>query len=617
MSSISHNHKAFQDLYCQFYGLFGEASDTLKSAATPEQKQAEGEHAPLMAQQLPKEIQEILQEKSTLPQKYAKLFVHHAGLAVDAVDAGTMISISQNSASVQQIHDAFGAIAISASVMWMTSLGLTYKAIEAQRKRLYLDKILSAEEATKDMLEEAVKKSLLPGIFSMLSSIGTILILVPDPTFATKIVAASIFVGMNMYSAVKQFQAAAETSKMITLLKSIDIGLSDDIDAGQMISYHDFVQKIIQKNNSNPALIKTFLDIGEQLKNAHIDLTKTKLSATDWLALSEKALKFKRWTHIVNGVRSFFGGIVIGLAMGTGAVALLKATKAIGQALSIKLGLPAMMSSGLLTSTKFIQHFSTPSLFKRMVLDHKSLQLSGSITFSTAVLGSENIKNLETKIMKLAIQKIRETENMDLTKTLVIVKNIRTDDLAFKSHPELRDLIEELKRADKDANRIHLLKQIGEIMGSIPVITPREEKLGKLALEKASGLSKAEKTMTESVIKMLTENSLTGYPESVRKQVHALRERLFSPTQKMTSTHAWHVKDILLEIGNLVSSNRPAEGAAAGRSSSIESSQSISTPSPSPALERASESPTYHTDLVVLGPSRRGPSSEAPWPPVG
>jgi hypothetical protein len=611
-SASSQTFQDFQNLYCQFYGLFGEASPALKALAMPEPA------APAAAStELSPEIKKIATEESELSVKFSKLFAHHAGLAADAVDSGTMISISRNAMVLQQIHDAFGSIAIASSAGWMASFVVNYKTIETQRKRLFLDGILSEESFSQSIFEEAVKKSLLPGIFTMLASIGTILVIIPDPSFATKITAMCIFIGMNLYAAAKQFQAAHETSKMIDILRSTPKALVEDIENPKKLSYQDFLQKIIDKNKTNRALIKIFLEIGEQLKQSQVDLNLTQLTHTEWLKLSKKTLQFKRWMHVVNGIRSFFGSIALALMMGTGALALLKVTQALGQALSAKLGVPAMMGSGLLTSTKLAQHFSVSGLFKIVL---KKLSFGSAVKFSTPVLNSKNIKKLESKEMQSAIKKCLKEDSVDLSKTLSLIKNIRTDDFLFKTHPELKDL---LKRAVTDKARITFLTQIGELIGSIPSITEAQEKSAKAALKKAHGLSKTDRSFAEEILKMLRQNSFTGHP-TIQTQIKALQEKIndssgIKPGIKSgikSGINGWEIKNLLSDIYALskapISEKTRARSASSETSDSINSSQTIPTPGTSPSLSRESSSQA----LLHVDPSSGAAHGYGPGSPI-
>jgi hypothetical protein len=69
---------------------------------------------------------------------------------------------------------------------------------------------------------------------------------------------------------------------------------------------------LVRQSPANPLLIQAFLAVGQNLKKAGLDLSRTQLSSTEWKTLSETTLKHSRNWNMARSVL----GVTLSIAMG-------------------------------------------------------------------------------------------------------------------------------------------------------------------------------------------------------------------------------------------------------------------------------------------------------------
>jgi hypothetical protein len=508
---LSADSRKIHDLYHSYYLLFGEISSELQKIAKENflgSASESGQVQKKSKQESQKKNQKNLEQKkkqhSELFEKFCSLFVYHMDLGLSGLTISSKVFSSTGVMNSNQNHGSSESVAVLDCVVSSVSVALNYQKIQERQKVLLRDGLISDSDlpAKKKIFLEALNQSKRDLILSMIGAVGTVLSVLPDPTFATKIIAAILFVGMNIHGAYGELKRARETLPMIQRvkkLKNLAAALTPDAEEASF-SYHFFVEKVLReersKQNFDPAefraLTNTLLTVGEQLKKSAVDLAATKLTRDEWFELAERTLKFKRKLHFFNAVRNLLTGLIKGLAMSVGAALMLKPI----QTLMNKISLPYLLSSITFTVTKLVQNFTIHAFFKKQVL--KKLNFGQKIQFSLPVFESGQIKILESKTMQFALKQILKEKDQDLFKILKMLKTLKTGDAVLKNHPELHELIKELKQVDRDSLRINFLVKIGQAIGELNSTVTQSEEAPERAFLKTQPESISEVIVSEA-----------------------------------------------------------------------------------------------------------------------
>jgi hypothetical protein len=475
-SNLKPDLNGLYELYYSYYLLFGNTSSEiqellkqklLKEKETQEEIQKDAEIAQEEAE---KEAHQKRLETSKLFKKIANLFIYHTDLGLYGLTISAKISSSTGAMAPYQTHDSQETMATLNCVVASVSLALNYQKIKEQNKILLENGIITPSELSeKKIFQEALNRSKTALIMSIIGAVATALSLLPDPTFATKIIAAAFFIGMNLYSSYFELKSAHQTLSMIQIIRALK---QDDNSQNSLttLNYQTFSEEMVRKNEqssdspeNSKKLMEMLLLIGQQLKRSDLDFDTTELTQKEWLELAEKTLIFKRKTHFLNTFRSVISGMVSGFIMGIGAALLLKNIQSLMDIIS----LPSVVASVVLTFSKLFQNFTLNAFFKRTVLQKSAF--SEKLKFSLPVLSDEQIKMLESNSMQLKLKQYQTRHGIDLFKTLKAIKTIKTGDDTFKNSRNLRTLIAELNNAERrsDTLRIDLLVQIGREIQTI------------------------------------------------------------------------------------------------------------------------------------------------------
>ena len=458
------NHHELQDLYLNFHQLFGMESETLKTRL----KEANAGAVP----------QDAAQTAESTSQNFLAFFIRITGLGMELLDGSTMTSIGRNivagneAETSAQIFDSFRVLSGLGLLLGAASLMSDF-ANNVQQKRFLLAQGLwdPRRDIVKESLNEAFKQNRTSLLCATVAITATVLTSLPDPTFFTKVAATSLFLFLSFHGAIKQAMAAHESSKMIQAIQNNPRPLLEKSDA-KKLSYQEFLEQIIQKNPENKFLMSAFLSVGDELKKADFDFTKTTLSQNQWHELAIQTLKFKRSLQVLNSLRGFVLGIATGLMMIPIALTLLTiktaqaigvnfdSAKAVGTKLCNLLGAETAFTFTFATIAKLAQHFSQKSLFQRFILN--KTDFSGSIVYVKKVFDSEQLKKLESTMLLEEIK--THPKSKVLSGTVKILKNLKENDRLLSDIRGLKQKIEEFKQSDRSQLRFSALQEIERLI---------------------------------------------------------------------------------------------------------------------------------------------------------
>jgi hypothetical protein len=570
LGSEGADSKKINDLYYAYYFLFDEISFRLHEIANQKFVALLGD---LNHKNSVSPTRETRTERDGLLKKFLRQFIYHSNLGLYGLTIGSKISSSAGAMRPYQTHDSSESMATLNGVVASVSFALNYQSVKKRRSFLLENGLMLSDDLAKTkILHEALTKSRSDLILSMIGGVGTALSVLPDPTFVTKVVAAILFIGMNLYGVYSELKSAHETLPMIHKIQEIkyyenlkDHDPSLTAERTKIFTYQAFVDDMIEREmkgeaqrksqSGNPdtlewiGLAKIFLAIGNQLKESGVDLVGTALTRQEWLELAEKALVFKRKLHFFNALRGMISGMVSGLAMGVGAIVTLININA----LASRISLPSIISSVLLTASKLIQNFVIQPFFKKTVLD--TLSFRNKICLSVSVFTAPEIKNLKSQTMAVARQKLLTEEGVDLSKTLALVISLKTGDSVLRKYPELNGLLESLKRADRDHLKIEILRKIGKTMRSIPVLTSVEVALAKKLLA-TTDITEKEKNLSYGLLDKLMSQSLEDLDFSdakLREHIRDLKHKIHLLSSGATTVSGLSVEFDLFKIRGLLS----------------------------------------------------------------
>ena len=468
-SGLKKDLRQIYDLYSSYYSLFGKTSPEVQKVF--KEKFLKEKNTPLAKDEAHETQEDAARKKlktSQLFKKIANQFIYHTDLGMYGLTIGAKNSYSAGAMKSYQSQDCSESMATLNCVVASVSLAINYQKVLEQNKILVENGLITLAEITeRGTFKEAFDRSKTGLALSVIGAVATAISVLPDPTFATKIISAILFVGMNLYGSVNEFKSGLKTSPMIKIIQTLKYDAHQNPQA--RFNYSNFVEEILRKNANSAdnaelkELMNVLLVVGEQLKKTNLDLDSTELTQKEWLEMAEETLKFKRKLHFFNAFRSFISGMVSGLAMSIGAALLLKNI----QYLMNQISLPYVIASIILTSTRLLQNFTVHAFFRKKVL--KNLSFAEKLNFSEPVLSKNQIKILESKPMQLKLKQYRDNYGIDLFKTLKTIKTLKTGDSMVKNSAELKKLLGELNQADKtsDALRIDLLVQIGREIQTI------------------------------------------------------------------------------------------------------------------------------------------------------
>ncbi len=502
----------YKDLYCEFYDLFSSESEELRKASIAQTPVFTPNPTPAPVK---------LRTGLSTSQRLAHLFIETVSLNSDAFEAATLVSIAEHKENISQKNNSFEAMCVIGAFLSIATIAHDYKALSKQHRFLE-EKGLANPMSHTEIIEETLKKNSATLAIIALNTVAYGFSLAPDPTFVTNVVSTVLFFAIGIYSATKQAIAARHTHQMLKAVIANKPLLSDGPK-----TYQEFLTEILKKQPENLILIEAFLTAGRELKAADIDLEKTKLTQNEWHSLVKETLKFKRNLGIFNAIRTLISSLAYSILLIPGMLASMSLKMAqVLTPLAHATGIAGYLTAASMSIIKIAEYFTQRSIFKHFILN--KTKFAASLVYTERVFSDEDLKTLEFKNnSKSAKAFADEIEKQGLHPTLQILRSLKDNDPLFSKYPKLRIKIERLKSSDSE-KRIDWIKDIGLFIGSVAAVSEVEAKALKKKLKATAEVTREHIHLADSIFKMLTQNTLTGFPEPLHEHIQFLKTRLDS-----------------------------------------------------------------------------------------